>query len=270
MSRKKRVLVTGAGGTIGSAIRNQIGSMYEFTYLVHREAHVEGSNYKVVDALTDYDELKSSFEGQDVVVHLAISYIEPSDLNNMAMTGNVYKAAYEAKVPRIIMASSIHAVGGYWGKDFRFPPHEGFWSKKDVYRYIAKREYDKVKTIPLVTVDDLPFPDSTYGATKVYMEALGRFYSDLGLSVICIRFGGVNKDDSPMKGPYDETGYHSIWFSQRDVGQLVSKCIDAEKLPPFVIFFGISNNKYCILDISNARKLIGYSPQDDAETFYNR
>lgn len=267
MSGRKRVLVTGAGGTIGSAIRNQIGSEYDFTYLVHRQAQVKGPNYRLIDALSDYDGLKKSFAGHSVVVHLAISHEEPVDLNNIAMAGNVYKAAQEAKVPRVIMASSIHAVGGYWGKDFHFPPHDGFWSKKDVYRYIARREYDKVKSIPLVSVDDLPYPDSTYGATKAYMEALGKFYSDLGLSVVCIRFGGVNPEDSPLKGPYNETGYHSIWFSHRDVGQLIRKCIDAQNLPPFVIFFGVSNNKYCILDISNARKLIGYAPQDDAETF---
>lgn len=263
----KKVLITGAGGIIGSALREHLVGNYEFVYLVHREAHVTDHNYKVIDVLRDYRGLKKAFEGQDVVVHLAITREEPTTLNNMAMTNNVYRAAYEAKVPRVIMASSIHAAGGYWAEDFYYPPHDGRLCKKLEYRYIANRELDKVKKISLVSVDKLPYPDSYYAATKVYMEALGKYYSDFGLSVVCIRFGGVNRDDSPLTGLLGEIGYHSIWFSHKDVAQLVGKCIDATNLPPFVIFFGVSNNKYCILDISNSRRLLGYKPEDDAETF---
>jgi hypothetical protein len=78
----------------------------------------------------------------------------------------------------------------------------------------------------------------------------------------------VNEYDSPLKAPGNERGYHSIWFSHHDLTQLVKKCIDASTLPPFAIFFGVSNNRYGILDTSKARELLGYAPVDDAESFY--
>ncbi|MEM2094192.1 MAG: NAD(P)-dependent oxidoreductase [Candidatus Bathyarchaeia archaeon] len=259
--RRKRILITGAGGTIGTALRNNLGMDYDYTFLVHRQTQVQGSNFKVIDLLRDYEGMKKEFEGQDAVIHLAISHEEDRTLNNLAMTTSVYKAAYEAKVGRLIMASSIHALGGYWGRDFTTLPE---------YRYIAKREFDKIEKIPLIRIDDLPYPDSVYGATKVYMEALGRYYADKGLQVIIIRFGGVNRDDSPLKGPLGEVGYYSVWFSHRDAGQLVRKCIEAENLPRYVVFWGVSNNRYSIFDISNAREMLGYSPEDDAEKFFEQ
>jgi uronate dehydrogenase len=249
-------------------MRKHLSSEYALTNLVHRESSVEDLNYVVVDALHDYDGLRSAFSGQDVVVHLAITREEPRRLNNLAMTMNVYKAASETEVSRVIMASSIHAAGGYWGGSVSRFPTQSVFSKKPVYRHIANRDFAKVKEIPLITVDALPYPDSVYGATKVFMEALGRYYADMGLSVVCIRFGGVNEYDSPLKGPENERGYHSIWFSHRDLSQLVKKCIDSSTLPPFSIFFGVSNNRYCILDTSNSREQLGYAPVDDAESFY--
>jgi len=260
-NRRKRVLITGAAGRIGTALRENIGMDYDYTFIVHRQAHVFAPNYKVIDLLRDYEGMKKEFTGQDVVVHLAISHEEPRNENNLAMTTSVYKAAYEAKVGKLIVASSIHALGGYWGRDFTTLP---------AYRYIAKREFDKIRKIPLVHIDDLPYPDGVYGATKVYMEALGRYYTDKGLPVVVIRFGGVNSDNSPFKGPEGEIGYYSVWFSHRDAGQLIRRCIETPNLPEYVVFWGVSNNKYSIFDISNAKKLLGYAPQDDAETFYRQ
>ena len=53
------------------------------------------------------------------------------------------------------------------------------------------------------------------------------------------------------------------WVSHRDLNQLFEKSIDAEHLQ-FAIFHGLSDNHFKRLDISDARELVGYAPQDDS------
>ena len=52
------------------------------------------------------------------------------------------------------------------------------------------------------------------------------------------------------------------FVSQRDLNQLINRCIDVENIQ-FAIFNGLSNNRFKRLDISDARELVGYDPQDD-------
>ena len=53
------------------------------------------------------------------------------------------------------------------------------------------------------------------------------------------------------------------WVSRRDLNQLIERCIDVVELR-FAIFHGLSNNRFKRLDISDAKELVGYAPQDDA------
>ena len=53
------------------------------------------------------------------------------------------------------------------------------------------------------------------------------------------------------------------WVSQRDLNQLIEKCIDIENVK-FAVLHGLSDNRFKRLDISDARELVGYTPQDDA------
>ena len=54
-----------------------------------------------------------------------------------------------------------------------------------------------------------------------------------------------------------------MWLSRRDSAQLIEKSIDADHVP-FAIVYGISNNARQFLDITLARELLGYEPQDGA------
>ncbi len=61
--------------------------------------------------------------------------------------------------------------------------------------------------------------------------------------------------------------------SPRDLTQLVVKSIEAEDIRdehgiPFQIFYGISGNARAFWSIVNARKVIGYAPEDDSEVVY--
>lgn len=141
------------------------------------------------------------------------------------MTYNVYKAAIKTRVPRVIMASSVHADNFYnWkGPELLSP-----------YR--------------------IPIPDSPYGANKVFMESLGRYYATKGLEVVCIRFGGVQ--GKPPLDDYEKL----VWLSHRDCTELLRRCIEAESIPNnFLIIYGISDNANRIHDYSNP---LGWAPQD--------
>ena len=61
-----------------------------------------------------------------------------------------------------------------------------------------------------------------------------------------------------------------IWHSQRDMAQLFIKSIEAPDIRdeygvPFQIFYGISDNPHAFWSIANARKVIGYAPEDNSE-----
>jgi uronate dehydrogenase len=143
---------------------------------------------------------------------------------------NVFEAARRNGVRRIVFASSNHAVG--------FHRRERFID-------------DKV----------LPRPDTRYGVSKVFGEALGRHYADKhGLSVACMRIGTFINPDRPRDARQLLT-----WISHRDMVQLVRRCIDCPQYH-FVVVYGVSNNLRSRWDNTNA-KFLDYHPQDDSEKF---
>jgi nucleoside-diphosphate-sugar epimerase len=150
---------------------------------------------------------------------------------NIIGTYHLMAAAKKARCRRVVYASSIHAVSGY--------PAEV-----------------QVKTSDPVNPGDL------YGVTKCFAEALGRYVAEQeGLSVIAIRIGGfqqvadVQNDDGKFP-------LINAFVSPRDLHQLFERCIDTENVK-FAIFNGLSNNPFNRLDLSDARELVGYEPQDD-------
>ncbi len=102
-------------------------------------------------------------------------------------------------------------------------------------------------------------PDSDYATSKALGEAVARQYFErYGLESICLRIGGVSKNDDP---PLDEEAM-KIWLSHRDLIQLVKKSILSSV--KFGIYYAISNNRGKFYDIASAEKEIGYKPQDDS------
>jgi hypothetical protein len=105
-------------------------------------------------------------------------------------------------------------------------------------------------------------PGDLYGVTKCFGEALGRYMAEKeGLSTIALRIGAFQ----PIEAAQDEGGLGMIdaFVSQRDLNQLIERCIDVENLK-FAILHGLSDNRFKRLDISDAKELVGYAPQDDA------
>jgi len=238
-STRRRVLVTGAAGNIGSYFAEHSNKKYDLRLVVRDaddRAKIERFGEIVTGDITDLDRMKEVCRDVDTVLHLAAN---PSPSTawedalkvNIAGTYNTYVAAKVNGCRRFIYASSIHAVSGY-------PP--------DV----------QVKTSEPVNPGDL------YGVTKCFGEALGRYMAEKeGLSTIALRIGAFQ----PPETAESEKGLALIdaFVSRRDLNQLIEKCIDVENLK-FAIFHGLSNNRFKRLDISDAKALVGYQPQDDA------
>jgi uronate dehydrogenase len=230
----KRVLITGAGGEIGRALRAGFSGKYRVLRLLDiKPQEPPGAGEELLTAdLTDPDVTSTALKDVDCVVHLA--GIPREDAwetilpNNIVGTYNVFEAARLNVVKRVVFASSNHAVG---------------------YHRTARR----------IGIDVAPRPDSRYGVSKVFGEALGRMYADkYGLSVACLRIG------SYRERPLDARQL-STWISPRDMVQLVRRCIDAPDYH-FLIAYGVSaNTRNRWLD-PNA-DFLGYKPQDNAEEF---
>jgi len=82
------------------------------------------------------------------------------------------------------------------------------------------------------------------------------------MSVICLRIGTVNRHNSPMR----DVRHMATWLSHRDLAQLIDRCLSVEGLH-FEIFYGVSGNTWHFWDLAHAARVLGYVPQDNAETY---
>jgi uronate dehydrogenase len=232
----ERILITGAAGKIGDALRTGLRGSYSPIRLLDIAPlgpAKSGEEIRSTD-IRDIAALEQAMAGIDCVVHLAGASEEAEWEKvlplNIEGCYNVFEAARRQRVKRVIFASSNHTVG--------FHRRERFLDN---------------------TVE--PRPDSRYGVSKVFGEALGRLYADKhGLSVACLRIGTFRTPDRPV----DARGLLT-WISHRDMVQLVRRCIDYPDYH-FVIVYGVSKNLRSRWDNTNV-KFLGYRPEDDSEVF---
>jgi uronate dehydrogenase len=218
------IAVTGAAGRVGSVLAR--GLHGDLRRLDLRPA----PGCELLD-IRDLPAVEVAFRGVDAVIHLgAIPTEAPfEDIldHNLRGTYNVLEAARRCGVRRVVFASSNHATGMY-------PRSERIGPDKPVR------------------------PDTYYGVSKAYGEALGRLYAEKwGVSVVCIRIGTC------IERPLDRR-HLSTWLSPRDTVALFAAAVDAPIR--FSIVYGVSANTRGWWDITSARAL-GYEPQDDAEAY---
>jgi nucleoside-diphosphate-sugar epimerase len=247
---QKTVLVTGMSGLIGSAVRRELGEKYELSALNRRD--VPGVPCHRAD-ITDLEAILHAFQEIDTVVHLAaVARFDASweELlhSNVIGTYNVFEAARRAGVKRIVYASSGAIISG--------------WEREMPYGALREGRYEAVpETWEELTHRTPPRPSGIYGCSKVWGEALARHFTDTSdLSILCLRIGSVNAEDRPQQ-PRD----FSVWCSQRDIVQMIERCIDAPDSLRFDIFYVLSNNRWGYRDLEHARQVLGFVPQDAAE-----
>jgi uronate dehydrogenase len=230
----EKILITGAAGRLGSELRRGLAPLAENLRLADRteikdvQAHEEA---RVFD-LSDEAETMAATEGCDAVVHMGGAPLERpwQDIldSNIRGTYHIYESARRHGVRRVVYASSVHAIG---------------------YHRLA----DHIDTESPVR------PDSLYGVSKCFVEALSSYYWDkFGIESACIRIF------SSFPEPADRRMLWS-WLSFDDCVRLVSACLTAPHLG-HTISFGMSDNKVKPVDNSKAGHL-GYVPQDSAEPF---
>ncbi len=229
----KYVLITGAAGLIGTGLRENFAGRYKLRLTDVRTPPDLGEDEEFVEVdLRDFEAVQGVVEGVDAVVHLGGIASEDTweairDIN-IDGTYNVFESARQSGAKRVIYASSVHAVGFY----------------------------PRSRTIGSdVTV----LPDSRYGVSKAFGEAIGALYANkYGLQVMAVRIGNAYPE------PIDERRL-SIWTSHRDLAQLIGIGLDHPGLH-FEIVYGVSGNTRTWWDNASAERL-GYRPEDNAESW---
>ena len=235
---RKKVLITGAAGRIGEVLHQGLGESYDLRLLYHRTVRPAAADEEVaLGSVADLAAMAAAVASVDAVVHLAgdpeVSATWDSVLEkNIQGAYCTYEACKNAGVKRVVLASTNHVTG--------------FYEQEGMY-----------------TTPEMPVrPDSLYGASKAFGESLGRYYVDrYGLEVVCLRIGSFQPDSAVVERQSDRI--LSTWLSHRDCVQLVQRSIEADVR--YGIYYGISGNTRAYWDIQNARRELGYAPQDNAE-----
>jgi uronate dehydrogenase len=232
------ILITGAAGRIGTMLRSRLagpGRVLRLLDIAELAPAGPGAAEETVTAsVTDLAAVTAACAGAAAVIHLGgiptEDAWEPILDVNINGSYTVFEAARRAGVPRVVFASSNHAVG--------FAPRESF----------------------PVPDGASPLPDTYYGVSKAAGEALGALYARrYGLEVICVRI--LSCFDRPQNARMLST-----WLSPDDAGRLFDACVTAPA-PGFRVIYGVSaNTRGGWVSLDGARAL-GYQPRDDAEAY---
>ena len=187
---------------------------------IRKPANLAADEDFVAADLADYSQVETITAGIDGIIHLGGHSVEGSwdaiHKANIVGCYNLFEAAYRAGVKRVVFASSNHAVG-FYPRDQK------------------------------IGVNVTLRPDSRYGVSKAFGEAIGALYADKhGLRVTCLRIGNVN--DMPL-----DKRRLSIWIRPEDLAQLVRIGLEHPDIR-FEVFYGSSDNDASWWDNSNARR----------------
>ena len=229
-----RILMTGAAGGIGTALRKLLPPIYPDLVLsdIRKPSDLSASeNFKAAE-LSDPAQVEAICEGVDGILHFGGYSVEgPWDTilqSNIIGCYNLFEAARKKGVKRVVFASSNHAVGFY-------------------------PRYHRIGT------DVTTRPDSRYGVSKAFGEAVGALYADKhGIKVTCLRIG--NFGDKPL-----DHRRLSIWLKPEDMVQLCRIGLEHPDIH-FEILYGASHNERSWWDNHRAYDL-GYRPTGRAEDF---
>lgn len=231
----QRILLTGAAGGLGRALRPRLAADCAVLRLSDLSAAppdlAQHEEWQTVD-LADRAAVLALAAGVDAIIHLGgVSVERPFDEilpANIVGVYNLYEAARKQGVRRVVFASSNHVTG--------------FYKQSDTIDAAAP-----------------PRPDGMYGVSKAFGEDLSRFYFDRwGIETACLRIG------SSFPEPKDRRMLAS-WLSFDDLHRLVQACLSSPVLGHSIVF-GMSNNAVTWWDNRLARH-VGFVPQDSSDVF---
>jgi NAD+ dependent glucose-6-phosphate dehydrogenase len=230
-------VITGGAGRIATALRPFLRPTRCLRLVDTRplDEPLVGDEEFCQASVSDLQAMTDVCQGAVAVLHLAANPSTSATWAEMHSanidgTYNVYAAARRAGVRKIVFASSNHAMG---------------------FANLAGER-------PIVDVGEAR-PDSLYGVSKAFGEALGRYFSDaFDMSIICLRIGWFT--------PRQPTAlaHQPLWVSARDLAQVVQLALETPRM--FGVYNVTSNNAQRHWDLSRTRAELGYAPQDDVTT----
>jgi uronate dehydrogenase len=228
-----RVLLTGAAGGVGTFLRAGLPRLGWTLRCLDRVLPAEDDGLEwVAGDITEPDDLAVALEGVKAVVHLA-GIAQEADFAellhaNIDGTYQVFEAARRAGALRVLYAGSNHAVG----------------------RHEAHTVLDGAARVR---------PDTLYGVSKAFGEALGSYYADrYGMAVAALRLGSCFERPTQLR-------HLATWLSPGDAVRLTDALLRAPGLR-FATVNGISANTRAWWELDSA-KALGYEPRDDAERY---
>ena len=230
----KKLVLTGAAGRLGSYLREPMSKMCDelvSTDIVDDIGTLyAGESYAKGD-LASLDDMMRVLEGADMVVHMG-AYADEGPFEkllgpNFVGAYNIWEAAYQQGLRRVVYGSSIHAVGMHPKADF-------------------------------IGTDVRHRPDTFYGLAKCFAEDLGSMYWDKrGLESVHMRILSCAQVTNARA--------LGSWLSYDDLIQLVQRCIETPTTG-FSVVYGVSDNDRVPVDNAKA-SFLGYRPKDNAEQF---
>jgi uronate dehydrogenase len=234
MARFKRLLITGAAGNLGKHLRGEIGHLTDRLRLSDVNDMGEAApNEEIFQGdVADADLMMEVTRDVDMVIHLGGQSVEgtwESVLNsNIVGFYNMYEGCRKNGVRRLIWGSSNHAIGFY------------------------PREH-------VIDASVYPRPDSNYGVSKVFGEAVAQYYWDkFNFETVSVRIG------SCFPKPLDRRML-TTWLSYPDFTHLIERCLIAPRVAHTIIY-GVSDNNSKLWDNHMAAH-IGFRPKDNAEVY---
>lgn len=232
--RFKKILLTGAAGSLGQQLRTGLAPLTETLRIadINPSKDVQPHEEALTFDLGDEAATMAATEGCDAIVHFGGASLEkPWQVtldSNIRGSYHIYEGARRHGIKRIVYASSVHAIGYH-------------------------------KQIDGISGDAPPRPDSLYGVSKCFVEALASLYHDkFGIESACVRIFSSTAKPSARRMLWS-------WLSHQDCIEMVKACLLAPHLGATVMA-GMSDNAAKPVDMSNAGH-VGYVPKDSAEVF---
>lgn len=228
----RRLLLTGAAGTLGRSLRSGLAAHCRSLRLSDIAPLGEAAPHEELQpcALEDRSAVQALLQDVDAVVHFGgIATEVPFDAllpANITGVFHLFEAARLQGVRRVVLASSNHVVGAYE-------------QTRQLHTQVPLR------------------PDTLYGATKAWAETLAQLYWDRhGIETVSLRIG------SATPAPQNRRML-ATWISPGDLLRLVVAALTAPAVGHHIVY-GMSASARPIWDPAPGAA-IGYRPRDSSE-----
>lgn len=248
-----QIAVTGAAGEIGSEIVNKLsGEGHNIIRITHPKHDISDS-YSI--DLRNGGDLLEALQGVETVIHLAADRSATASWdsvldNNIVGTFKLYSAVEKSDVRRVIFASSNHV--------------QHMRNIGDPNDPATMTEHPEI-----CRPDSNMWPDSLYGVSKIFGEAVGSFYADrFGIEVINFRIGWfLTEEQLKTKQSKKEAiarYARAMWLSPRDCRQAMQLAVETDMSENPITVNLISNNSDRYLSIIETMHALGYDPLDNS------